>query len=764
MANFLATPIQEFVFYDKYSRWNDKLGRRETWEETVKRVMAYLKELSNGKLSRKTYAEIEKLILSGEVAPSMRLMRAAGDAARRNQVSLYNCAYTPIESIEAMAELLFISMSGVGAGFSVEKRYVDMLPAVKRQESNEPAFFAIPDTTEGWVEAFLFGLNTWFNGEDVVFDYSLIRPAGAILKTKGGTASGPAVLEKLLDFTRNLILSRQATRLQPIDVFNIVTMLAECAVSGGSRRSALLCMFDLDDKDMLYAKAGDFWQDPNKVHRANANISVVIENELGKDEFARIINAMFDNKTGEPGIVSRRAMNLTKPERRRKMNHGGVNACLAPGTMVRTKNGDFPIESLVGKEVEVWDGYEWIRIDNFRQTRENAETVHVSLSNGASITCTPDHRFILADGASIFANDLTWGKLLKTTNISEESIYVTELKIGSVIPATYCCTVPTTHQFALSCGIDIGQCSEIGLHGATIDNRFGGQFCNLSTVHVRENDTLESLSEKVRAATIIGTIQATATDFSPLMRPTWKEICDEERILGVSLVGYVDSVVARRSGNLVKLKELAVETNKVFAQKLGINQAAVITTIKPAGNSSVMYATARGINARYAPYYIRRVRVNRYTPVWDVLHNSGIPMEPVIGSDSTWVATFYEKSPDDAITVSQLTAIQQLEHWKNAKTNWAEHNVSVTIEYEEKERQQIINWLFKNQDIVNGVAFLPRTDHVYPQAPYEEVTQEEYEAAIATYPTIDWSLLQEYEVEDRTTRTVECSAGFCELV
>lgn len=630
---YFDRPISEFVFFDKYSRFNWYKGRRETWAESVERAVDFLTELSNHALSEEDYEDIYNGILSMGVAPSMRLMATAGKAAHRNHVAVFNCAYTPIQSLEAIAELLWLSMSGVGVGYSVENRYVSQIQKIHKQDDSFPLYHAIEDTTEGWVNALSIGLHQWMNGKDVQFDYSQIRPAGAILKTKGGRASGPDVLVDLLDFTRKIILGRQGEQLRSIDVFDICTRLGWAAVSGGSRRSAQLVMFDIDDQEMMQAKSGRFWE--HSPHRVNANISAVWERHLTREEIKKYMQAVFDSGTGEPGIVSRLAMNATRPAWRREITDGGVNAC-----------------------------------------------------------------------------------------------------------------------------------SEINLQGSTADGRYGGEFCNLSTVQVYPEDTEETLLEKVRLATIVGTIQSMATNFK-MLRPTWKEIYEEERLLGVCLIGTMDNELSRDPALQRRLRDHARQINIEYAMKLGINPSAAITAVKPSGNSSVLYNVARGINARYAPYYIRRVRTNAYTPMYRVLKESGVPLSPENGQSeetaNTFVATFYEKSPDGAITISDVTALDQLDYWKQVKENWCHHNASVTVEYTPDEEEAIIDWVYENQAILNGVSFLPRTEHFYEQAPYEEITKEEYEQAIADFPSIDFSLLEVYEREDFTVREAECSAGVCDL-
>lgn len=631
----LDTALQKFVYYDKYARYSERKGRREHWPETVGRVVNFLRELSENKLDESVYHEIYDYILSGDVAPSMRLMRGAGKQTRRHPESVFNCAYLPIVSIDSIVEILWLSMCGVGIGYDISRKYTRLLPNVVKQFDCEAIDYTIADSTEGWVDALRVGLMCWWSGSDVVFNYAEIRPAGSPLKTKGGTASGPGVLMTMMQRIRSIILSAGGRQLKPVEVFDVITSIGDAAVSGGSRRSAQLAAFDFDDYEMRGAKKGSFWNDhPN---RSNANISVSITKELTYNEVRDLLLEMLENGTGEPGLTSQLASNTTRPSRRREITHGGHNACV-----------------------------------------------------------------------------------------------------------------------------------EINLQGSTSDGRFGGQVCNLSTVQVYPHDTEETLKEKARICSIIGTIQSIASDgFTKLLRPTWKEICAEERLLGVSLIGVVDNQLTTQGDFLRLLRDVVVSTNKEYAEKLGINQSASTTAVKPAGNSSVMYGTSRGINARYAPYYIRRVRVNKFTPMYKLLVDSGMKLHPEVGytedNANTFVAEFYEKSPDGAITIDHMNAIDQLEMWKTVKLNWCEHNPSVTIEYQNNEIDDIVVWIYNNQSIVNGISFLPRNDHVYELAPYQRITKEEYENAIASFPEIDFNKLQDYENSDYTITELECSAGECDL-
>ncbi|HBH50202.1 MAG TPA: recombinase, partial [Bacteroidales bacterium] len=266
---YFPSQIQKFQFYDKYARFSYEQGRRETWVETVDRAVEFLKELSEFRLTPLTYQRIRQGILNMKIMPSMRLLAMAGPAARRNNISLYNCSYMPVDSIDSFVEALLISMSGCGVGYSVENEYIEKFPRIKRQKSLPPINYVIEDSTDGWCEALRTGLSTWFDGRDIHFDYSKIRPAGAVLRIKGGRASGPEPLRKMLDFARTRLLARQGSFLRTLDAHDIMCAVGAAAVSGGVRRTAMIALFDYDDKEMRHCKDGDFWIKNNQ--RWNAN-------------------------------------------------------------------------------------------------------------------------------------------------------------------------------------------------------------------------------------------------------------------------------------------------------------------------------------------------------------------------------------------------------------------------------------------------------------------------------------------------------------
>lgn len=631
---YFPHPLQKFQFFDKYARFSYEFGRRETYVEAVDRVVAQLHRLTSGyaELGPEVFQRIRRFMLEMKAMPSMRMLSMAGEAFERDNATQYNCTYLPIDSIDAWCEAMWLSMAGCGVGGSVEQEYVEKFPRVARQKNGPKMLWVVEDSSQGWCEALRAGCEAWFTGEDVTFNFSLVRPRGSILRVKGGRASGHEPLERLLTFTRERILARQGTTLRTIDAHDIFCAVGGAAVSGGVRRTAMISLFDHDDYEMLTAKSGDFERQNNQ--RWNANNSTVwpdIEH-LSQQAFMEQFMEMFRNGRGEPGVFSREAARTMMPDRRDHDHQFGSNPC-------------------------------------------------------GEIILRP------------------WG------------------------------------------------------------------MCNLTAAVARSGDTYETLAEKVEVAAIIGTIQSLGTRF-PYLRPMWKQNCEEERLLGVDITGQMDcSLLTGEEGPLtmVALKTLAVNTNFRVAAALGIRKSAAVTTVKPSGNISQLLDCSSGIHARWAPYYIRNVRVNGSSALAKVLMDAGAPMQPENGDDPinprTWVVSFPIKAPEGAITRNEHSALAQCEFWLQNKIHWTEHNPSVTITYKPDEKVGLLNWLWEHRDKIGGMAFLPSFDAKYDQLPYIEIDQEEYERRVAEFPEIDFSKIYHYESEDMTTSasTPSCDAPVCEI-
>jgi len=756
-SRYFNSQLQQFQHLDKYSRWNHEKGRRETWDESVARAVAYLIELSENKLDNQDYTDILNAMLNMEAFSSMRLFAMAGEAARRCNSVLYNCSYIAIDSIRAFSEILYLSMSGTGVGFSVESENVNQLPEIPKfeKQSGIPTW-VVDDSQEGWAEAFHIGLTSWFSGNDHKFDYSKIRPIGSILKTKGGRASGPDPLQKLLDYSRETIMNAQGRKLRPIEVHDIVCMIGDCAVSGGSRRSAMISLFDRHDNEMLHAKDYGWW----KTHpqRANANNSAVVNEHLSRNNVSSIMHTMHNGGGGEPAFYMRRNAGKMAP-RRTFVTKAGTNPCQPGFAKVLTRDGELCISDLsVGDEIYSEDGY----VKVVRIIDQGVKPVFSYQVHGwGNFLGTADHKIRAASG---FKFDVNYfyinGIPIPMLDENKECITYEKITDRAYVGdyPVYSLTVDGEHHSYWTGGVSAQNCGEIDLNSR--------QFCNLSQAIVRSTDTPETLKEKVRVATIIGTIQAMATKFR-YISGDWKKNTERDRLLGIDLTGQLDNPDLITSELLDELRLYAIEVNKEYANKLGIAQSAAITCNKPSGNSSILFSCAPGIHSQWSDYYIRRMRINANSPVRHALEYSGFKLLPENGQKhetaNTLVAEFPVKAPDGAVTNGTRGAIEQCEWWKMNKLHWTEHNPSVTISYVEEELEDLIDWVYNNQDIIGGMSFLQKDSHYYPLAPYEKIDKETYEKMLSELPDIDFDILSELEKEDNTSvaQEVACVGGVC---
>ena len=299
---------------------------------------------------------------------------------------------------------------------------------------------------------------------------------------------------------------------------------------------------------------------------------------------------------------------------------------------------------------------------------------------------------------------------------------------------------------------------------------------------VRAEDTFETLQRKVRLATILGTLQSTLTDFQ-FLSEEWKKNTEEERLLGVSLTGIMDNSILNGTTDydnmptdsnggkmtltylLEQLRDIARETNEDFAKRLGVSASVAITAIKPSGTVSQLVNSASGIHTRHSPYYIRRIRMDKKDPIYKFLVEQGVEVEDeAFRPDSTAVFSFPMKAPQGALTRDDLTAIQQLELWLIYQRHWCEHKPSVTITVKDDEWVDVGAWVWKHFDEISGISFLPHSNHTYVQAPYEEITEEQYNQMLKTTASnIDWSTFKEENDNTEGSQTLACVGNSCEI-
>jgi ribonucleoside-diphosphate reductase alpha chain len=472
-----------------------------------------------------------------------------------------------------------------------------------------------------------------YAGEIPTYDVSMIRPAGARLKTFGGRASGPAPLVDLFKFTINMFKEAKGRKLSSYDCHSIMCKVGEIVVVGGVRRSAMISLSNLSDIRMRHAKTGQWWE--TAPHMALSNNSVVYTDKPDSETFLREWTSLVESKSGERGIFN--------------------------------------------------------RVSAKKQAMKNERR-------------DPNYDF--------------------GTN----------------------------------------PCSEIILRPH--------QFCNLTEVVIKDGDRDDDIEKKIRIATILGTAQATLTDF-PYLRKIWRTNTEEERLLGVSLTGIMDNIhtncnLVDMDKRLPRYKQVAIDTNKEFAKKFGIQESTAITCVKPSGTVSQLCDSASGIHARHSKYYIRTVRGDNKDPLTKFMIDQGVPSEPcVMKPDTTTVFSFPMKSPKGSRIRDELSAIDQLNIWLIYQEHWCEHKPSITVTVRENEWLDVGAFVFKHFDKMSGVSFLPHSDHVYQQAPYQECTKDEYNDMLSRMNTrINWSKLRDYEVSDTTSgsQTMACSGDSCEVV
>ena len=617
---------QSYIHKSRYARYLPDEQRRETWDETVDRYISFFK--NRGSLDDRTAEELREAITNLEVMPSMRALMTAGEALDRDNVAGFNCSYLPIDHPKAFDEMMYILMCGTGAGFSVERQYINKLPEVSEDFHATETIIHVADSKIGWAKAYRELITMLYSGQVPKWDLSRVRASGEPLKTFGGRASGPEPLEDLFKFTVEVFRSAAGRKLSSIECHDLCCKIAQIVIVGGVRRSALISLSNLTDDRIRRAKSGQWWVE--NPQRGLANNSACYTEKPDFEAFLNEWSSLYESRSGERGFFS--------------------------------------------------------RVASQRQAERNGRR-------------DPNHDF--------------------GTN----------------------------------------PCSEIILRP--------NQFCNLSEVVVRSNDTEESLKRKVRLATILGTLQATLTDFRYL-RSKWKQNTEEEALLGVSMTGIQDCKLTNGGKNglpelLEGLRAEAVVTNKAWSQKLGINQSTAITCVKPSGTVSQLVNSASGIHGRFAPYYIRRVRADVNDPLCSVLNNAGIESEVDNRSPSTLVFSFPQKAPKGAVMSASQTGMEQLELWDVYQKHWCEHKPSVTVYYRDAEFLDIGSWLYNHFDSCSGVSFLPFSEHSYEQAPYEQITKEQYEELAKKMPkAIEWDITEQSD-QTEGSQTLACVGGSCEI-
>jgi len=651
--------ISDFIVLTRYARYRPDLGRRETFEEVVDRVEGmHLRRFPDIADDIKWAFDF---VRRKEVLPSMRSMQYGGKAMEANNAKGFNCSFSVCNRPRFFAEAFWLLLSGVGVGFSVQFHHVDQLPPLKFIDESNVVHHIIEDSIEGWADAADVLINSYMKtGKYVEFSYHKIRPQGTPLRTSGGMAPGHLPLRRALENVRRLLDGAQGRQLKPIECYDIVCMLADAVYSGGIREAACLCLFSIDDGEMMLAKTGN-WHDTHPWRSRCNNSVALIRGEVKRRQFNRIFKAT--KQWGEPGIL------FIDDE------DYGTNPCGEIGL-----NPKLVITPEVKVELEKW--------------------------------------------------------------AEQSGRKLPKLKIGQVW--------------------------------------WGWQLCNLSEVNVSTVESVDDLMQRVRAASIIGTIQAAYTDM-PYLGWVSEAICRREALLGVSMTGMMDRPDITLDPQVqLEAAQLAVEVNAEMAAKIGINSAARVTCIKPSGTASLVVGSASGIHPHHARRYFRRIRVNPNDPVYQYFkeHN---PHMCVSISPVKDLIVIPVQAPNGALVRREMSAIDLLNHVLTTQSNWVAagtakpnssvgltHNVSNTITVKPDEWDEVAKFIWNHRNKLGGITLLSDIgDKEYANAPREEVTTEADElkwySLIENYKPVDWSQFK--ESEDRTTLRgeVACGGGACML-
>ena len=611
--------LSDITVHMKYAKFIPELQRRETWQELVTRN----KEMHQRKYPhiKDEIEEVYKMVYDKKVLPSMRSLQFGGKPIEISPNRVYNCAYMPIDHVDAFSETMFLLLGGTGVGYSVQKHHVEKLPEIKKPNSERTRRYLIGDSIEGWADAIKVLMESYlgYKSSTPVFDFSDIRQKGANLVTSGGKAPGPQPLKDCIhNITKVLDAKKDGEKLSPIEAHDITCHIADAVLAGGIRRAALISLFSTDDEEMISCKSGSWWEQNPQRGRAN-NSAVLLRHKITKEFFMDLWKRIELSGAGEPGIY--------------------------------------------------------------------------------------------------LSNDKDWG-----TN----------------------------------------PCCEIALRPF--------QFCNLCEVNVSDVEGQEDLEDRVRAATFIGTLQATYTDFHYL-RPIWQRTTEKDALLGVGMTGIGSGKVQKL--DLKAAAKVSREENERIAGIIGINRSARTTTIKPAGTSSLTLGCSSGIHAWHNDFYLRRVRVGKNEAIYSYLatNHPNLIEDEYFRPHDTAVIGVPQKAPEGAIMRTE-SPLQLLERVKWFNDNWIKpghrtgmntHNISATVSIREHEWDAVGNWMWSNRESYNGLSVLNYDGGSYIQAPFQDITKEEYERLMETLQDVDLSNIVEMEDETDLRGEIACSGNSCEV-
>lgn len=739
--------IGDYIFVSKYARTVN--GKKETWDQSVDRVMdMHYRHLADDMAIKEgnekeidSYLKFaERLYRDQVILGAQRALQYGGDSLLKNHSRNFNCTGSYIDRIEFFQELMHLLLCGAGAGYSVQRVHTEKLPKLKGvDEKSDPVNIVIDDSIEGW--AFAVGEVVkvhYLNLPSINFDYSLIRPKGSFI-SGGFKAPGPEPLKKCIEKLNKVLRKIKGRKATPFELHRMACIIADAVISGGIRRSALLCQFDADDEEMLNCKTGNWFSEYPELARAN-NSAVILPN-TPKETYDKIFESI--KEFGEPGLVF--------------LSHKDVvyNPCCFTGdTMLLTSEGykkfcevaswsvrkdEYPL-LLINKDGEKKQGRVW--------SNGYKHVIRLTFDSGRRIECTPDHRFMLQDGLECIASNLI-GKIVKGFDGTDSKCI--EIMDSGNIEDVYDFEILDEGHWGVVNGLIAHNC-EVGMFPKFRNkdgvHESGFSFCNLTEINGSRIKTREQFLDACKGAAILGTIQASYTNFK-VLSPISRKIAERDALIGVGITGMCenpeilfDPQLQEEGARVVK------ETNRRVADLIGINHAARTTVIKPSGNSSqLLGCTSSGIHKFHFKRFIRNIQAaNTEQALQHVKEVNPVMVRPsVYNKEGESVISFPVELDDNVLTSEDSSALDFLklvkltkEHWIEVGTNF-DHpfykeypemkdlrmNVSNTCTVKDDEWDEVREYVWNNRDIFSGISFLPKGgDLIYPQAPYTSILDE----------------------------------------
>ena len=738
----LASTIK---FKSDYAKFDWEKGRLETWEDSCERVFdMHIKKLGDKITSSPRLMDLHNRALQAyknkEVLASQRALQFGGEPILRKNTRNFNCSASYLDRPRFFQEIFWILLCGCGAGYSVQRKDIDKLPKIATREKGA-LLYEIEDSIEGWADALGVLMSSYFTenqpfpeyaGYAIKFDYSKIRPEGSLI-SGGFKAPGHLGLKIALEKIETLIEKQLlvTNRLSPIVAHDITCHAADAVLSGGVRRSALICVFDKDDEEMLNAKIGQWWIDNPQRARAN-NSAMLVRGTFTQEE----LNVFKDKikQFGEPGFIIAESDRVV------------FNPCVTGDTLIETAEGTKSVKDLEGVqfvtrvagllfestpkgfihtgyqdvfEVITDQGYSFKATENHKvQTKTTIGTEYCTVHN-----LKVGDKLIVNQSPLLVQDDSSYPKVVSVTHLGKEDVYD--------------CTIPGPAMFGAN-GLLVSNCAEIGFTCySPVSGETGWGFCNLNEINGGKPKTKEQFFTICELSAYQGTVQASYTDMPYLTQAT-KDIIEYEALLGISITGWMDNPsLLFDADTLTQGAHIIREVNKEVADLIGIRQAARTTCSKPSGNASVILGCASGMKPQHSHKYFRLMRMNKNGEVINYIKDKAPSMVvDCDGSDTDYVLYIPITLPDTALVEGQLSAVEFLEKVALAKTYWVDegknpglslyegtsHNISNTVTVGAHEWDDVFKYIYEHQEVFSGISFISNFgDKEYNQAPFTAV-------------------------------------------